>query len=221
MQTIQLHGINPVIPFYVQCGGYLLWWMSYNCTGFGSRRSRGWGLSHHHCHQYRHHRHHHHHCHRHHHHDHAYQWQEQQKHQQKQQGVDETRGRLLWEPRETKRTIFLANPCNHQHHHRHHKKLKETSPIIIITYLIFVIFCTPAHIEAWKKYAKKCVNSRQNPSCNKTAEFHFGEYLLFEWLYLVLGWYVWYFKSTNIAQSQETSLNTVPLAFLAENCTPA
>ena len=88
-------------------------------------------------------------------------------------------------------------------------------------YLIFVIFCTPAHIEAWKKYAKKCVNSRQNPSCNKTAEFHFGEYLLFEWLYLVLGWYVWYFKSTNIAQSQETSLNTVPLAFLAENCTPA
>ena len=89
------------------------------------------------------------------------------------------------------------------------------------TYLIFVIFCTPAHIEAWKKYAKKCVNSRQNPSCNKTAEFHFGEYLLFEWLYLVLGWYVWYFKSTNIAQSQETSLNTVPLAFLAENCTPA
>ena len=93
--------------------------------------------------------------------------------------------------------------------------------IIAKTYLIFVIFCTPAHIEAWKKYAKKCVNSRQNPSCNKTAEFHFGEYLLFEWLYLVLGWYVWYFKSTNIAQSQETSLNTVPLAFLAENCTPA
>ena len=121
MQSIQLHGINPVIPFYVQCGGYLLWWMSYNRTGFRSRRSRGWGLSHHHCHQNRHH-----------HHDHAHQWQEQQKHQQKQQGVDETRGRLLWEPRETKRTIFLANPCNHQHHHRHHKKLKETSPIIII-----------------------------------------------------------------------------------------
>ena len=88
-------------------------------------------------------------------------------------------------------------------------------------YLIFVIFRTPAHIEAWKKYAKKCVNLRQNLSCDKTGEFHIGEYLLFGWLYLVLGWSVWYFKSTNFAKSQETSLNTVSLAFPVENCTPA
>ena len=36
-------------------------------------------------------------------------------------------------------------------------------------YLIFVIFFTPTHFEAWKFYSQKCVNSRQKFARDKTG----------------------------------------------------
>ena len=36
-------------------------------------------------------------------------------------------------------------------------------------YLIFVIFFTPTHFEAWKFYSQKCVNSQQKFARDKTA----------------------------------------------------
>ena len=42
----------------------------------------------------------------------------------------------------------------------------------VSSYLIFVIFFTLTHFEAWKFYTQKCVNSRQNLLATKQRKLH-------------------------------------------------
>ena len=76
---------------------------------------------------------------------------------------------------------------------------------LLATYILFVIFFTPAHVEAWKKYAKKCVNLRQNSVC-----LHWKVCAIWK---VVFG--IFNQQTSQIIRKcfGKTSLNAVPLAF--------
>ena len=70
---------------------------------------------------------------------------------------------------------------------------------LLATYILFVIFFTPAHVEAWKKPR----STPTNCLATKQRYLHWREFALWKGEFGIRIWFIWYFQSTKFPQYQE------------------